>query len=148
MATTRHPHHRGGTQLPHLATPNSPFDVWTHHGNEQPNVPLDALFAACEGILRPVFPLAPEGFVRSAIGQYVSGGQRPSQDHQNLGEPLMDFPETRDFLGLSDSGLRRLVRSGRLRCVHIGKRRIAFDPSDVRAFVEQAKSDCSGKGGK
>ena len=49
---------------------------------------------------------------------------------------VMPFCEVQHVLGISKSGLRRLVASGSLVPVNVTRRRIGFTDSDVAAFIE------------
>jgi excisionase family DNA binding protein len=51
----------------------------------------------------------------------------------------MGIPWLRETTGLSESGIRRLVRRGVIPAVRIG-RRILFRPSSIARFVEERES--------
>jgi excisionase family DNA binding protein len=53
-------------------------------------------------------------------------------------EKLMTVQDLMDTLRISRPTLYRMLKSGRLRPVRIGKRTL-FDPADIRELIEQAK---------
>jgi excisionase family DNA binding protein len=56
-----------------------------------------------------------------------------------LVEPLLTTSEVAGWLGCDEKTLRQIVTDGKLPRVLIGKRRVMFDPADVRAYIEGAK---------
>jgi excisionase family DNA binding protein len=50
-------------------------------------------------------------------------------------EKLWDVPRLQEYTGLSQSGIRRLVKRGTLPSVRVG-RRILFRPSSIQRFIE------------
>ncbi len=63
----------------------------------------------------------------------------PSKPPLTNGEQLRDIPWLRETTGLSESGIRRLVRRGTLPAVRIG-RRILFRPCSIARFIEGRES--------
>lgn len=55
------------------------------------------------------------------------------------GEHLKSIPWIKETTGLSESGIRRLVRRGTLPAVRIG-RRILFRPSSIAKFIADRES--------
>ena len=53
--------------------------------------------------------------------------------------------DTAQALGISLKTLDRLVRAGRLKCIHLGPSTLRFRPEDVLLFLEEAAS-LEGKG--
>lgn len=48
--------------------------------------------------------------------------------------------DTAQALGISLKTLDRLIRTGRLKCIHLGPSTIRFRPEDVLLFLEEAAS--------
>ena len=48
--------------------------------------------------------------------------------------------DTAQALGISLKTLDRLVRTGRLKCIHLGPSTLRFLPEDVLLFLEEAAS--------
>ena len=48
--------------------------------------------------------------------------------------------DTAQALGISLKTLDRLVRTGRLKCIHLGPSTLRFRPEDVLLFLEEAAS--------
>jgi excisionase family DNA binding protein len=64
-------------------------------------------------------------------------------------EGLWDIPRLKQHTGLSESGIRRLVRRKTLPAVRIG-RRILFRPSSIERFIEERETggDVSARRGR
>lgn len=58
---------------------------------------------------------------------------------QSGAERLKNIAWLREHTGLSESGIRRLVRCGTLPAVRIG-RRILFRPSSIERFIEEREA--------
>jgi excisionase family DNA binding protein len=56
-----------------------------------------------------------------------------------VAERLESIAWLRETTGLSESGIRRLVRSGTIPAVRVG-RRILFRPNSIERFIEQRES--------
>lgn len=69
----------------------------------------------------------------------MAGGATTKSSSRTTPESLWDIPRLRSHTGLSESGIRRLVRGGALPAVRIG-RRILFRPSSIERFIEARES--------
>ena len=63
----------------------------------------------------------------------MTGADSSSQVVHGI-EALLSLDEVSKVLGISESGVYRLVRSGELPRVKVGNRTL-FDPHDVRTFI-------------
>jgi excisionase family DNA binding protein len=54
-------------------------------------------------------------------------------------EHLWSIPQLKEYTGLSESGIRRLVRQGVLPGIRLG-RRILFRPSSIFRIIEQRET--------
>ena len=111
-----------------------------------PKAVLDSFGTALATQIRPT---PPAGFLEDALAFYYSrpGVARPQAHLQVPVDRLLSAPEVRRLLAISPMGLHRLRRSGSLPAVRVGKRRIAFDPADVRAFIDSRKTAARGRRG-
>ena len=79
------------------------------------------------------------GFPADRVDMAVScllGDERRSEGRVSR---LMSFQEVQHLLGISKSGLRRLVGAGGLAPVDLTKHRIGFIADDVDAFIKSRK---------
>ena len=53
-------------------------------------------------------------------------------------EPLLNYKQAGDLLGVTDRTVWKLVNPGQLPAVRVG-RSVRIDPRDLRRFIEQAK---------
>jgi excisionase family DNA binding protein len=53
-------------------------------------------------------------------------------------EPLLSIKEVAVYLGISESGVYRLLRAGELAGVKVGNRTL-FEPQEVRRFIEASR---------
>lgn len=58
--------------------------------------------------------------------------------HASIVEPLLDSRTTAKILGVCEKTVSNLVKRGKLIAVRL-ERRVMFDPSDVRAFIDRQK---------
>jgi excisionase family DNA binding protein len=58
-------------------------------------------------------------------------------------EPLLSVKKVAKYLGISESGVYRLRRTGELSGVKVGARTL-FEPSEVRRFIEAGRLSTSG----
>lgn len=63
----------------------------------------------------------------------MTGADSPSQTVHGI-ETLLSLCDVAKVLGISESGVYRLVRGGELPRVKVGNRTL-FDPEDVRGFI-------------
>ena len=54
-------------------------------------------------------------------------------------ESLLTLGDVAEFLSVSERTVRRLVASGALPSIQLGRRVIRFDPADVRRFLAARK---------
>lgn len=76
----------------------------------------------------------------------VTGADSSSQTAHGI-EALLSLDEVANVLGISESGVYRLVRSGELARVKVGNRTL-FQPHDVRAFIASRREPGGDKGGR
>jgi Helix-turn-helix domain len=53
-------------------------------------------------------------------------------------EPLLNIDEAARIIGRAHWTLRRDIKHGKLKCVHIG-RRIMIEPSEIRRLIEEGR---------
>ena len=56
-------------------------------------------------------------------------------------EPLMTYADVAALAGLHPRSLRREVLAGRLKPIILGERTVRFEPAEVRAWLERAKTE-------
>ena len=77
----------------------------------------------------------------------MTGADAPSQSVHGI-EPLVSLDEVSRLLRISESGVYRLVRSGALPRVKVGKRTL-FEPDEIRRFIASRRgSRLRAKGGE
>jgi excisionase family DNA binding protein len=61
-------------------------------------------------------------------------------------EPLLSIREVARTLGISEAGVRRLIRTGAIVPTRIGGR-VLFDPAEIRRTVKRAKQSPENESG-
>ncbi len=56
-------------------------------------------------------------------------------------EPLLTYADVAALTGLHPRSLRREVLAGRLKPIILGERAVRFEPAEVRAWLERAKTE-------
>jgi excisionase family DNA binding protein len=54
--------------------------------------------------------------------------------------PLLNKPEAARLLGVSERTIDNMRARGEIRSVVVSKRRVLFDPNDLRAYIEAQKN--------
>lgn len=77
----------------------------------------------------------------------MTGADAPSQSVHGI-EPLVSLDEVSRLLRISESGVHRLVRSGALSRVKVGKRTL-FEADEIRRFIASRRVEqAHGNGGR